>query len=108
MSFSIYNKLIDRKFNFKKIMGHNNCGCIESLIADDDEDDNLFITIFKHNILNLNKNIKINKNDSKIIQRKLEEDIVSASLFNLFSYPWIKSKYINCGLNVNGLFLDLG
>lgn len=42
-------------------MGHSSCGCVDALINDDESDENIFISIFKHSILNNNKKIKIDK-----------------------------------------------
>jgi len=47
-------------------MGHSSCGCVESMIQDDEQDDNIFITIFKHSILNLNAGLKIDKQNCTI------------------------------------------
>jgi hypothetical protein len=42
-------------------MGHSSCGCVDSLINDEENDENIFIAIFKHSILDNNKKIKIDK-----------------------------------------------
>jgi len=55
----------------------------------------------------MNKDLKLEQTTCSDYKLATCKKIISSSLKNLFSYPWINKSFINCGLNVTGLFLDL-
>ncbi len=89
------------------VLGHSNCGGIETLIKSKMDNDYVFIDDW----LNILKSVKNKNFDSKLDHKKFcelcEKEAILVSIKNLKEFPFIREKLDKKELSLNGWYFDL-